>query len=101
MAKAKAPSVAMVIKKFSSKTTLKNVFKAVYGTSLAAHIKEHRLLQAAELLCHSQDSMAEIAAKVGYESQSRFLQLSKNVSVNYLRNIGKHIRKKPILHHRA
>ena len=55
-----------------NQTTLKNVFKAVYGTSLAAHIKEHRLLQAAELLCHSQDSMAEIAAKVGYESQSRF-----------------------------
>ena len=94
MAKAKAPSVAMVIKKFSSKTTLKNVFKAVYGTSLAAHIKEHRLLQAAELLCHSQDSMAEIAAKVGYESQSRF-------SAAFKKRFGKHIRKKPILHHRA
>ena len=35
------------------------------------------------------------------KARADFLQLSKNVSVNYLRNIGKHIRKKPILHHRA
>ena len=29
-------------------TTLKSAFKAVYGTSLAAHIKEHRMEQAAK-----------------------------------------------------
>ena len=34
-------------------TTLKNAFKSVYGTSLAAHIKEHRMGQAAKMLYRS------------------------------------------------
>ena len=53
-------------------TTLKAVFKAVYGDSLAAHMKEHRLERAAELLRHGDESVAEIAAAVGYDSASRF-----------------------------
>ena len=53
-------------------TTLKAVFKAVYGDSLAAHMKEHRLEKAAELLRRGDDSVAEIAAAVGYDSPSRF-----------------------------
>ena len=53
-------------------TTLKAVFKAVYGDSLAAHMKEHRLEKAAELLRHGDESVAEIAAAVGYDSASRF-----------------------------
>ena len=53
-------------------TTLKAVFKAVYGDSLAAHMKEHRLEKAAELLRRGDGSVAEIAAAVGYDSPSRF-----------------------------
>jgi AraC-like DNA-binding protein len=53
-------------------TTLKEVFKAVYGDSLAAHMKEHRLEKAAELLRRSDESVAAVAAAVGYESPSRF-----------------------------
>lgn len=53
-------------------TTLKAAFKSVYGTSIAAHIKEHRMEQAARLLRESDLSAAEIAKAVGYESQSRF-----------------------------
>ena len=53
-------------------TTLKAVFKAVYGDSLAAHMKEHRLEKAAELLRRSDDSVAAIASAVGYDSPSRF-----------------------------
>lgn len=53
-------------------TTLKNLFKAVYGTSIAAHIREHRMEYAARLLRSSELSIAEIAQKVGYDSQSRF-----------------------------
>lgn len=53
-------------------TTLKAVFKAVYGDSLAAHMKEHRLEKAAELLRRGDGSVAEIAAAVGYDSASRF-----------------------------
>lgn len=53
-------------------TTLKTLFKAVYGTSVAAHIKEHRMEQAAVLLLETDDSIAGIARSVGYESQSKF-----------------------------
>lgn len=53
-------------------TTLKAVFKSVYGTSIAAHIKEHRMELAARLLLETDLSIAEIGQQIGYESQSRF-----------------------------
>ena len=53
-------------------TTLKIVFKDVYGSSIAAHIKEHRMEKAAELLSKTDKTINEIAAEVGYESQSKF-----------------------------
>ena len=53
-------------------TTLKTVFKEVYGSSLAAHMKEHRMERAAALLRETDLSVAEIAGQVGYESQSKF-----------------------------
>ena len=53
-------------------TTLKSAFKDVYGTSLAAHIKEHRMEQAAKMLRETDMSIAEIAQAVGYDSQSKF-----------------------------
>ena len=53
-------------------TTLKNAFKSVYGTSIAAHIKEHRMRQAACMLIESNMNIAEIAQAVGYDSQSKF-----------------------------
>lgn len=53
-------------------TTLKEVFKAIYGTSLAAHIKEHRMELAAKLLTETDLTIAEIGQRIGYKSQSRF-----------------------------
>ena len=53
-------------------TTLKEAFKAVYGDSLASHMKEHRLEKAAELLRRSDESVSAVAAAVGYDSPSRF-----------------------------
>ncbi len=53
-------------------TTLKTVFKDVYGSSIAAHIKEHRMEKAAELLRTTDKSVGEVAFEVGYESQSKF-----------------------------
>lgn len=53
-------------------TTLKRVFKEVYGTSLAAHMKQHRMEHAALLLKETDRTIAQIALAVGYESQSRF-----------------------------
>ena len=53
-------------------TTLKNMFKEIYGTSIAAHIREHRMEAAAQLLQSTDLSVADVARKVGYDSQSRF-----------------------------
>ena len=53
-------------------STLKELFRAVYGNSLAAHIREHRMEAAARLLRETGDSMAQIARAVGYENQSKF-----------------------------
>ncbi len=53
-------------------TTLKAAFKAVYGNSIAAHIKEHRMESAAKMLRETDMSIAEIAQAVGYDSQSKF-----------------------------
>lgn len=53
-------------------TTLKNTFKAVYGTSIATHIKAHRMEHAAKMLLETAESIAAIANAVGYDSQSKF-----------------------------
>lgn len=60
-------------------TTLKAAFKAAYGTSLAAHIKGHRMERAAQLLRETDWSVAEIAQAVGYDSPSRFSAAFKGV----------------------
>ena len=59
-------------------TTLKQVFKSVYGASLAAHMKEHRMGKAAQLLRETELPVAEIAHMVGYESQSRLTAAFKD-----------------------
>lgn len=71
-------------------TTLKAVFRSVYGNSLAAHIKEHRMELAAKLLLETDLSMAEIGQQVGYESQSKFTSAFKA----YYQMVPKEYRKK-------
>ena len=58
-------------------TTLKTVFKDVYGNSIAAHTKEHRMEKAASLLKTTSLSVAEIAKEVGFQTQSKFTQAFK------------------------
>lgn len=53
-------------------TTLKEGFKSLYGMSVAAHVKEHRMKKAAFLLEETDASIGETAKAVGYESQSKF-----------------------------
>ena len=53
-------------------TTLKDGFKTLYGTSIAAHIKEHRMEKAAQLLCQGALPISAISRQVGYTSQSKF-----------------------------
>lgn len=59
-------------------TTLKTTFKTVFGQPVAAYMKECRMKRAKELLCHSDRAIADIAAEVGYENQSKFTQAFKN-----------------------
>lgn len=53
-------------------STMKALFKSVYGSSLASHIREHRMQHAARLLLEGDESVAQVARAVGYESQSKF-----------------------------
>lgn len=60
-------------------SSLKKVFKAVYGLPVASYMKNYRLKQAALLLQRENSSIAEIAAKVGYENQSKFTKAFKEM----------------------
>lgn len=60
-------------------TTLKTEFKKVYGTSIAAHMKQHRMHKAARLLLTTKEDISSIARAVGYESQSRFATAFREV----------------------
>lgn len=71
--------IAELSKRFlMNPTSLKQAFKQVYGTSLAAHMKAHRMKRAAELLLEGKETVAQIALSVGYESQSRFTTAFKD-----------------------
>ena len=52
-------------------TTLKEVFKAVFGASPGAYLRRCRMREAERLLLKD-FSIAEVAAKLGYLSQSKF-----------------------------
>lgn len=73
-------------------TTLKAVFKSVYGNSLASHIKEHRMELASKLLRETDLNIAQISEQVGYESQSKFTAAFKA----YYQILPKEYRKKLI-----
>lgn len=62
-----------------NQTTLKKAFKDVYGMSIAAHMKQHRMEHAANLLKETDMTGAQIALAVGYESQSRFTAAFKEI----------------------
>lgn len=55
-------------------TTLKAAFREVYGVSLSAHMKKHRLEAAEKMLLQTEKNLGEIAHAVGFASQSRFAE---------------------------
>lgn len=67
-------------------TTLKTTFKAIYGDSIAMHMKMHRMKKAADLLSKTDLSLAEISHSIGYENQSKFSSAFKEI-YNMLPNI--------------
>ena len=63
-----------------NQTTLKTTFKTVFGQSIGGYMKEYRIKRAKELLCHSDNSIAEIAYAIGYENQSKFTVAFRNIT---------------------
>lgn len=61
-------------------STLKEVFKGVYGMPIAAYMKEYRVRRAMEMLRETDAAVAEIAARVGYESQGKFARAFKEIT---------------------
>lgn len=55
-----------------SASSLKQYFSRVYGMSISEYLSWLRLKQAKHLLTHSDLSIQQIAASVGYENQSKF-----------------------------
>lgn len=61
-------------------SSLKSIFKAVYGMPIASYVKEYRIRHAMQLLRETDDNIAEIAKKVGYETQGKFTKAFKNTT---------------------
>ena len=53
-------------------STLKEIFKAVYGQPIATYMKEFRVRQAMKLLRETNNTIADIASQVGYQTQGKF-----------------------------
>lgn len=73
----------------TSETSLKTYFSFVYGCGISDYLKEKRLEKAKELLETTSLPISEIAARVGYQSQSKFSAFFKkqtgNTPLNYRR----------------
>ena len=61
-------------------SSLKEVFKAVYGLPIATYMKGYRARRAMELLREGDESVAAIAAQVGYETQGKFARAFQDVT---------------------
>ena len=60
-------------------TTLKSVFKAVYGMPIASYMKEYRMKLASNMLLQEDKSISKIAAAVGYKSQGKFTSAFRDI----------------------
>lgn len=75
------PTIEDLARRYLINTTaLKSTFKAVYGQPIAAYMKAYRVREAARLLRETGDSVAAIAAAVGYGSQSKFTSAFRDVT---------------------
>ncbi|MDR0518788.1 MAG: helix-turn-helix domain-containing protein [Clostridiales Family XIII bacterium] len=53
-------------------TAMKNCFKSVFGEPIHTYMREYRMQTASALLRDADESIAEIGAKVGYDSHAQF-----------------------------
>lgn len=61
-------------------STLKTVFKAVYGLPIATYMKEYRVKLAMKLLRDTDAPISEIAGRVGYRTQGKFSEAFRDVT---------------------
>lgn len=80
---------------FINTSSLKTAFKAVYGQPIAAYMRSYRIRRAMELLQQTDDSIAAIAAAVGYETQGKFTKAFKEATQLLPRDYRKTYRKAP------
>ena len=55
-----------------SSVSINKYFEIMYGTTVKRYMQDRRMSYAAKRLVDSNDSVADIALSVGYESQSKF-----------------------------
>ncbi len=65
---------------YVSRSKLCAVFKAETGEGLAAYARRRRIERARELLADETLSVAQVAARLGYQRQSAFSQAFKQAS---------------------
>ncbi|MDR1377819.1 MAG: helix-turn-helix domain-containing protein [Synergistaceae bacterium] len=53
-------------------TSMKSCFKSIFGASIHNYIREYRLQAAAAMLRETDSSVADISARVGYETHAKF-----------------------------
>ncbi len=63
-----------------NQTSLKAMFKTVFGQPIATYMKEYRMNRAKELLLHSNMRISDISFEVGYENPSKFTQAFKGLT---------------------
>ena len=67
-------------KKFDiSLTSMKRCFKGIYGVTINEYIREYRMNAASVMLKQSNESVIQIAGKVGYGNPSKFTSAFKHV----------------------
>lgn len=63
-----------------NQTTLKSLFKTVYGQPITQYMKEYRIRKSMDHLLHTDMPISEIARMVGYENQSKFTEAFKSIT---------------------
>lgn len=61
-------------------SSLKKIFRSVYGQPIATYIKEYRIHKAMKLLRTTDDSVAAIAKSLSYENQGKFTKAFKDIT---------------------
>jgi AraC-like DNA-binding protein len=59
---------------------MKSCFKSEFGAPIHAYMREYRVQAASALLRETDEPVAEIAAKVGYDSHAQFSSVFKSVT---------------------